>query len=101
MWDVQTIVSTCVLQAVEMPIPSFGTGTESRPQRAEGRRHRSTSPLDYYLDYLSIALICLRYEISLTRSIHSISEFTFPSFPVYMYDKDMNCTVLTMGEVSK
>ncbi|OJJ08446.1 hypothetical protein ASPVEDRAFT_143645 [Aspergillus versicolor CBS 583.65] len=28
-----------------------------------------------------------------------ISEFTFPSFPVYMYDKDMNCTVLTMGEL--
>ncbi|KAL4783875.1 cytidine deaminase-like protein [Aspergillus varians] len=28
-----------------------------------------------------------------------MSEFTFPSFPVYMYDKDMNYTVITMGEL--
>ncbi|KAL2819879.1 cytidine deaminase-like protein [Aspergillus cavernicola] len=28
-----------------------------------------------------------------------MSEFTSPSFPVYMYDKDMNCTITTIGEL--
>ncbi|KAL5333602.1 cytidine deaminase-like protein [Aspergillus crustosus] len=28
-----------------------------------------------------------------------MSEFTSRSFPVYMYDKDMNYTVITMGEL--
>ncbi|KAL3456673.1 mitochondrial carrier domain-containing protein [Aspergillus heterothallicus] len=28
-----------------------------------------------------------------------MSEFTSPSFPVYMYDKDMNCTITTIGQL--
>ncbi|KAL2869410.1 cytidine deaminase [Aspergillus lucknowensis] len=28
-----------------------------------------------------------------------MSEFTSPSFPVYMYDKSMKCTVVTIGEL--
>ncbi|KAL3470076.1 cytidine deaminase-like protein [Aspergillus californicus] len=28
-----------------------------------------------------------------------MNEFTSPSFPVYMYDKNMNLTVITMGEL--
>ncbi|KAJ0416191.1 cytidine deaminase-like protein [Aspergillus carlsbadensis] len=28
-----------------------------------------------------------------------MSEFTSPSFPVYMYDKDMNCTIITIGQL--
>jgi hypothetical protein len=28
-----------------------------------------------------------------------MSEFTARSFPVYMYDKEMNCSIISMGEV--
>lgn len=34
------------------------------------------------------------------HGIHSMREFTTPSFPVYMYDADGAYTVKTMGEVS-